>query len=49
MHVRTTGEIVNFRLHPEILVDEMTGRNMLVGLVGTPPSYAIGDINQIFV
>lgn len=49
MHVRTTGEISNFRLHPEILVEEITGRYLLVGLVGTPSSYDIGDVNQIFV
>lgn len=49
MHVKSTGEITNFKLHYEFLREAYTNRYMLVGLVGTHASYDISDINQIFV
>jgi len=34
IHVKSTGEVENFRLHKEIIYDPMSGDYLLVGLVG---------------
>jgi hypothetical protein len=49
MHVKSTGEIINFKLHNEFLRENYTNRYIMVGLVGTSASYDISDMNQILV
>ncbi|MDR3248541.1 MAG: alanine-tRNA synthetase second additional domain-containing protein [Treponema sp.] len=46
-HVHTTGEIKKFMLNKEFLVEPITGRFLLVGVVGEKGSQKINDLNKI--
>jgi hypothetical protein len=47
MHVRSTAEIKNFNLNKEFLVDPVSGRFLLVGVVGEKGAQRISDLNKI--
>ncbi|HHW30730.1 MAG TPA: alanine-tRNA synthetase second additional domain-containing protein [Clostridiaceae bacterium] len=47
IHVRNTGEIINFRLLKEFKYDPISRQYALVGLVGSEKSVDIGDLNKI--
>jgi hypothetical protein len=47
MHVRSTGEIKKFTLNKEFLVEPITGRFLLVGVVGEKGSQKVNDLNKI--
>ncbi len=47
IHVRSTGEIDNFRLLKEVFYDSMEGRYLIVGLVGERWDYETSDLNRI--
>ncbi|MDR3335286.1 MAG: alanine-tRNA synthetase second additional domain-containing protein [Treponema sp.] len=47
MHVRSTGEIKEFTLNKEYLVEPITGRFLLVGVVGEQGHQKISDLNKI--
>lgn len=47
MHVRTTGEIEGFRMLPDVRYDPMSGRYLLVGLVGDKAEGDSNDLNRI--
>jgi hypothetical protein len=47
MHVRSTGEIKKFNLNREYLTEPLTGRFLLVGVVGDTPDHRLNDLNKI--
>jgi hypothetical protein len=47
MHVRSAGEIKHFTLQKEYVVEPVTGRYLLVGLIGDAGSQKINDLNKI--
>jgi hypothetical protein len=47
MHVRSAGEIKHFSLNKEYLMEPITGRYLLVGLVGELDAQRISDLNKI--
>lgn len=47
MHVRSAGEIGCFTLNKELLVEPITGRHLLVGVVGDQSQLRISDLNRI--
>ncbi len=47
MHVRTTGEIKKLTLNKELLVEPITERYLLVGIVGEFSQQKISDLNKI--
>ena len=47
IHVRTTGEIENFRLIKQFYRDPMNGKYLMVAMVGEEWNYKESDINQI--
>jgi hypothetical protein len=47
MHVRTTGEIKDFTLNKVFVPDPISGRFLLVGLVGEKGAQHINDLNKI--
>jgi hypothetical protein len=47
MHVRSTGEIKKFTLNKEYLTEPITGRFLLVGVVGDQGQQKLSDINKI--
>ena len=47
MHVRSTGEIKKFTLNKEFLTEPITGRFLLVGLVGDQGEQRLSDLNKI--
>jgi hypothetical protein len=49
MHVKTTGEIKNFKLGKEFQLDPTSGRILLVGVVGEKAADRFTDINRIGV
>ncbi len=47
MHARSTGEIEGFSMLPELQYDEMSGKYLLVGLVGGVDAHDVHDVNRI--
>jgi tRNA A37 threonylcarbamoyladenosine biosynthesis protein TsaE len=47
MHVRNTDEIKNFSLNKEFIIDPISGRFLLVGVVGEQSPRKISDLNKI--
>ncbi|MDR2494411.1 MAG: alanine-tRNA synthetase second additional domain-containing protein [Spirochaetaceae bacterium] len=47
MHVRSTGEIKHFTLNKEYLVEPITDRFLLVGVVGEQGAQKISDLNSL--
>jgi hypothetical protein len=47
MHVRSTGEIKEFTLNKEFLTEPLTGRFLLVGVVGDQGNQKLSDLNKI--
>lgn len=47
MHVRGTAEIKNFSLNKEFIIDPISGRFLLVGVVGELGAQKINDLNKI--
>ncbi|MDR2245653.1 MAG: alanine-tRNA synthetase second additional domain-containing protein [Treponema sp.] len=47
MHVRHAGEIKNFSLNKEFITDPISGRSLLVGVVGETGTQRITDLNKI--
>jgi hypothetical protein len=47
MHVRSTGEIKKFTLNKEFLTEPITGRFLLVGVVGDQGQQRLSDLNKI--
>ncbi|MDR1030718.1 MAG: alanine-tRNA synthetase second additional domain-containing protein [Treponema sp.] len=47
MHVRSTGEIKKFTLNKEYLTEPITGRFLLVGVVGDQGQQRLSDLNKI--
>jgi hypothetical protein len=47
MHVRSTGEIKKFSLSREFLTEPLTGRFLLVGVVGESAGQKLNDLNKI--
>lgn len=47
MHVRSTGEIEGFMLLDELMYDEMSGKYLIVGLVGGADVRDLHDMNRI--
>jgi hypothetical protein len=47
MHVRNTKEIENFSLNKEFITDPISGRCLLVGVVGDHATQKISDLNKI--
>jgi hypothetical protein len=47
MHVRSTGEIKKFSLNREYLTEPLTGRFLLVGVVGDTADQKLNDLNKI--
>ena len=47
MHVRSTGEIKKLTLNKELLVEPITNRYLLVGVVGERGGQKISDLNRI--
>jgi hypothetical protein len=47
MHVRSTSEIKKFTLNKEYLVEPITGRHLLVGVVGEQGPQRISELNKI--
>jgi hypothetical protein len=47
MHVRSTGEIKKFSLSKEYLTEPITGRFLLVGVVGDRVDQTMNDLNKI--
>jgi hypothetical protein len=47
MHVRSTGEIKKFTLNKEYLIEPITDRFLLVGLVGDHGQHKLSDLNKI--
>ncbi|GHV80003.1 lantibiotic ABC transporter [Spirochaetia bacterium] len=47
MHVRSTGEIKKFSLSKEYLTEPLTGRFLLVGVVGESAGQKLNDLNKI--
>jgi tRNA A37 threonylcarbamoyladenosine biosynthesis protein TsaE len=47
VHVRSTGEIKNFSKNKEYIIDPISGRCLLVGVVGEQGAQKIGDLNKI--
>jgi hypothetical protein len=47
MHVRSTDEIKNFSLNKEFITDPISGRYLLVGVVGEQGTQKINDLNKI--
>ena len=48
-HVKTTGEIVNFKLHHSFLFDSIQSRYYLVGYVGSKTDQQLVHINSIML
>lgn len=47
IHVRSTGEIENFRLLKEIFYDSREDMYLIIGLVGERWDYETRDLNRI--
>jgi tRNA A37 threonylcarbamoyladenosine biosynthesis protein TsaE len=47
MHVRSTEEIKHFSLNKEFITDPISGRCLLVGVVGEEGTHKIRDLNKI--
>jgi hypothetical protein len=47
MHVRSTGEIKKFTLNKEYLIEPITDRFLLVGVVGDQGQQKLSDLNKI--
>lgn len=47
MHVRSAGEISGFTLNKELLEEPITGRYLLVGMVGDQTQRRLSDLNRI--
>jgi hypothetical protein len=47
MHVRSTGEIKKFTLTRDFLVEPITGRFLIVGMVGDQGQQKLSDLNKI--
>jgi len=49
MHVKSTGEIKQFSIYPELIREEITGRFMLLGLVNVDPDERLSDLNRLML
>lgn len=49
MHVRSTGEIEGFSMLDELMYDEMSGKYLMVGLVGGADPKNLHDMNRILL
>lgn len=47
MHVRSAGDIQRFRLNRELLLEPITNRYLLIGVVGDRGEHRISDLNKI--
>lgn len=47
MHVKSTGEIKQFSIYPELIREEITGRHMLLGLVNVSRDERLADLNKL--
>jgi hypothetical protein len=47
MHVRSTGEIKKFTLNKDFLIEPITERFLLVGVVGDLGEQRLSDLNKI--
>ncbi len=47
MHVKSTGEIENFKLYHEFIRELITGRYLMVGLVAVDHEFKLSELNQL--
>lgn len=47
MHMKSTGEIKNFRMHDEFLIEPITELYLMVGLIGSSAQQKISELNKI--
>ena len=49
MHVKSTGDIKQFSVYPELIREQITGRFMLLGLVNVNPAERLADLNKLML
>lgn len=49
MHVKSTGEIKQFSIYPELIREQISGRYMLLGLVNVNPDERLSDLNKLML
>lgn len=49
MHVKSTGDIKQFSIYPELIREEITGRFMLLGLVNVDRDERLSDLNRLML